>query len=391
ILRREPALRLPAQCRPLAADQAPRDVLRVPRVDQGAERAGRPEGEPAELEARRGRNRAFLDEVHGDGAHVRVLLAVEHFEAVDDRPDRADHIMADPRAEKRGQIERGERDGCQSADPMVNASGDRSWRIRHVSDSPAGGDNFRHDARFSCARRHSFLGRGIPLSTSARPFDFGPAAPEEIALFLAEAALAAGPAVMEVYAQGCGVRAKDDGSPVTLADQRSEAIVCENLARAVPQIPVVAEESTAEGKPVACGERFLLVDPLDGTKEFIARNGEFTINVALIEKGRPIAGAVYAPALARLWFGGEAAFVCEAAVGAGLPERRAWRPIRARPAPDALVCLASRSHADAATEAFLARLPVANRLSRGSSLKFCVIAEGAADVYPRFGQTMEWD
>ena len=236
----------------------------------------------------------------------------------------------------------------------------------------------------------AFFGRGTPLNTSAR-FDFGPAAPDEIALFLAEAALAAGPAVMEVYAQDCGVRAKDDGSPVTLADQRSEAIVCENLARAVPQLPVVAEESTAEGKPVACGERFLLVDPLDGTKEFIARNGEFTINVALIEKGRPIAGAVYAPALARLWFGGEAAFVCEAAVGAGLPERRAWRPIRARPAPAALVCLASRSHADAATEAFLGRLPVADRLSRGSSLKFCVIAEGAADVYPRFGQTMEWD
>ncbi len=228
-------------------------------------------------------------------------------------------------------------------------------------------------------------------SAQARPFDFGPAPPDEIAVFLAEAALAAGPAVMEVYDHGCGVRAKGDGSPVTIADQRAEAIVCESLARAVPPMPVVAEESTAEGKPVAVAERFLLVDPLDGTKEFIARNVEFTINVALIDKGRPIAGAVYAPALARLWFGGEAAHVCQAAVGAGLPERRAWRPIRARPAPGALICLASRSHADAATEAFLQRLPIAERLTRGSSLKFCVIAEGETDVYPRFGPTMEWD
>ena len=143
--------------------------------------------------------------------------------------------------------------------------------------------------------------------------------------------------------------------------------------------------------PVAVAEQFLLVDPLDGTKEFVARNGEFTINVAMIEKGAPIAGAVYAPALGRLWFGGDQAFVCDAPVGAGLPDPSLWRRIRVRSAPDALTVLASRSHCDSDTEAFLAALPIADRRSRGSSLKFCMIGEGLADVYPRFGPTMEWD
>lgn len=156
-------------------------------------------------------------------------------------------------------------------------------------------------------------------SPIARRFDFDRSSPDEIALFLAEAAIAAGPAVMDVYERGDEVRAKADGSPVTLADTRAEAIICDHLARAVPRTPIVAEEAACEG-PVAVAERFLLVDPLDGTKEFVARNGEFTINVAMIEKGAPIAGAVYAPALGRLWFGGDQAFVCDAPVGAGLPD-----------------------------------------------------------------------
>jgi 3'(2'),5'-bisphosphate nucleotidase len=196
---------------------------------------------------------------------------------------------------------------------------------------------------------------------------------------------------MEVYAGGIGVSEKADGSPVTLADERAEAIICDRLARHLPSTPVVAEEMTAAGKAIPAVGSFLLVDPLDGTKEFIRRNGEFTINVALIEAGRPIAGAVYAPALERLWFGGERAFVCAAPIGAPLPPPSALKEIRVRSAPDRLVVLASRSHGDAATEAFLARLPVGERRSRGSSLKFCLIAEGAADVYPRFSPTMEWD
>ncbi len=222
-------------------------------------------------------------------------------------------------------------------------------------------------------------------------FNFDLANADEIAVFLADAAVAAGPAVMDVYEHGGDVWSKGDGSPVTVADQRAEAIVCAKLAHAVPPTPVIAEESTSSGKPAAVADRFLLVDPLDGTKEFVARNGEFTINVALIEKGRPIAGAVYAPALGRLWFGGEHAFVCEATLGGSFPSRDAWRPIKARRAPKALAVLASRSHGDSQTEAFLGRLPVGERQTKGSSLKFCAIAEGLADVYPRFGPTMEWD
>jgi 3'(2'), 5'-bisphosphate nucleotidase len=230
-----------------------------------------------------------------------------------------------------------------------------------------------------------------PLHPEGRPFDLDRAAPDAVAALLAEFAIAAGPAVMEVYAGAASVSAKADGSPVTLADERAEAIICHRLAQGLPGIPVVAEEMTAAGRRISIGRRFVLVDPLDGTKEFITRNGEFTINVALIEAGRPIAGAVYAPVLERLWFGGDHAFVCDLPVGAALPPPPAWRPIRARAAPESLVVLASRSHADEATEAFLARLPVADRRAAGSSLKFCLVAEGLADVYPRFGPTMEWD
>ena len=229
------------------------------------------------------------------------------------------------------------------------------------------------------------------IHPDAHQFNLDLAGSDEIALFLASAAVEAGPAVMSVFEQGGEIWWKGDGSPVTLADQRAEAIICGKLAQIVPPVSVVAEESATSGKPAAVGERFLLVDPLDGTKEFLSRNGEFTINVALIEKGRPVAGAVYAPALGRLWFGGEHAFMCEAAVGAGLPAQSAWIPIRPRRARNNLVVLASRSHGDPQTEAFLARLPVAERQAKGSSLKFCVIAEGLADVYPRFGPTMEWD
>ena len=229
------------------------------------------------------------------------------------------------------------------------------------------------------------------LYPDGHQFNFNLANADDIAVFLADAAVAAGPAVMDVYEHGGDVWSKGDGSPVTLADHRAEAIVCAKLASAVPPTPVIAEESTLSGKPAAVAGRFLLVDPLDGTKEFIARNGEFTINVALIEKGRPIAGAVYAPALGRLWFGGEHAFVCEATVGGGFPRREKWEPIKVRRAPEALVVLASRSHGNSQTEAFLEHLPVGERTTKGSSLKFCLIAEGLADVYPQFGPTMEWD
>jgi 3'(2'), 5'-bisphosphate nucleotidase len=226
---------------------------------------------------------------------------------------------------------------------------------------------------------------------AARPLDIAAGGADEIAILLAQAAVAAGPAVMEVYGRDFAVVSKQDGSPVTAADQRSEEIICAELARSMPSVPVLAEEAASAGATIAAPDRFLLVDPLDGTKEYIARNGEFTINVALVDHGRPIAGAVYAPAIGRLWFGGECAFLCDAIVGEGLPERRAWRPIRVRKAPKQLVALATRSHGDTQTEDYLARLPIGARRSKGSSLKLCLIAEGQADVYPRFGPTMEWD
>jgi 3'(2'),5'-bisphosphate nucleotidase len=221
--------------------------------------------------------------------------------------------------------------------------------------------------------------------------DLAKAGRDEAALLLARVALAAGPGVMAEYAHGGPARAKGDGSPVTAADEQAEATIRERLAAWAVPIPIVAEEATAAGVPIAIANRFVLVDPLDGTREFIARNGEFTINVALVERGQPIAGAVYAPALERLWFAGARAFACAAPLGADLPPREAWRALAVRAAPPALTALASRSHGDSATEAFLAGLAIADRRAAGSSLKFCVIAEGEGDVYPRFGPTMEWD
>jgi 3'(2'), 5'-bisphosphate nucleotidase len=210
-------------------------------------------------------------------------------------------------------------------------------------------------------------------------------------LFLAKVTLAAGPAVMEEYDRGCSVASKEDGSPVTSADHRAEAIICECLASLAPMPPVCAEESMAAGAKAQVAERFILVDPLDGTREFLAGNGEFTINVALIERGAPVAGAVYAPAIGRLWVGGETAFTCDAPPGAELPGQELRRGIRTRHAPTSLVAFASRSHLDAESDSFLKSLPIGETRFAGSSLKFCLIAEGLGDVYPRFAPTMEWD
>ena len=211
-----------------------------------------------------------------------------------------------------------------------------------------------------------------------------------VARELARIALMAGPAVMEEYARICVAREKADGSPVTAADERAEAVIVAELRALAPDIAIVAEEATAAGADLVAPPRFFLVDPLDGTREFLARNGEFTINIGLIEDGAPVAGAVYAPALGRIWFGGGAkALAADVAPGARLPED--CEPLSVRPAPPALTALASRSHGDPQTEAFLTRLGVATRISAGSSLKFCRIAEGLADVYPRFAPTMEWD
>lgn len=223
------------------------------------------------------------------------------------------------------------------------------------------------------------------------PQEVSAALRDQWGLALANIAIEAGPVVMEEYARAADSRIKSDGSPVTAADERAEAVIRASLERLSPDVPIVAEEAVASGGVIAAADRFFLVDPLDGTKEFLRRNGEFTINIALIADRCPIAGAVYAPAIERLWFAGARAFVCQCPVGLPLPASAEWRELRTRRAPGALVALASRSHTDAQTEAFLASLPIEGRRAAGSSLKFCVVAEGEADVYPRFGPTMEWD
>ena len=160
----------------------------------------------------------------------------------------------------------------------------------------------------------------------------------------------------------------------------------------MPQAPCIAEESAARGETPAQRGAFILIDPLDGTREFIARRPEFTINIALIEQGSPTAGAVYAPASSELWFAGEAAFHVVAKPGAPLPPEPDWRRLATRAAPaDGLTAMVSISHFDPETAAFLARLPIKAQMQAGSSLKFCRIAEGLADIYPRFGPTHEWD
>lgn len=215
---------------------------------------------------------------------------------------------------------------------------------------------------------------------------------DQIAEILAQAVIAAGPAILEVYHAGpTEATLKGDGSPVTEADLRAQEKILAVLTREFAGIPIVSEEDEGERPAFDPQAPFLLVDPLDGTREFLARNGEFTVNAAWIEGGAPIAGAVFAPAIGKLWTGGARAFRGQCAPGASMPPAAQRQAIQVRAAPARLTALASRSHLDPATAAFLARLPIAERRSAGSSLKFCVLAEGEADVYPRFGPTMEWD
>ncbi|MGZ3305156.1 MAG: 3'(2'),5'-bisphosphate nucleotidase CysQ [Asticcacaulis sp.] len=202
--------------------------------------------------------------------------------------------------------------------------------------------------------------------------------------------LAAGAEILRIYATDFTVASKGDASPVTEADGRAERIILDGLARIAPDIPVVAEEEAAAGRLPDTGRRFFLVDPLDGTKEFISRNGEFTVNIALIEDGEPVRGAVYAPALGKLYWGarGEGAYVAEVIDGVMGPSQ----PIRTRAAPhDGLTAVGSRSHGSDETAEYLKAFHVNTFAAAGSSLKFCLLAEGSADLYPRLGRTMQWD
>ncbi|MBA4610877.1 3'(2'),5'-bisphosphate nucleotidase CysQ [Stappia taiwanensis] len=207
---------------------------------------------------------------------------------------------------------------------------------------------------------------------------------------VAELCKQAGDAILRFHRLGVDVEHKADDSPVTEADRAAEEIILAGLGEIFSGVPVVAEEAVAGGDVPRIGGRFLLVDPLDGTREFISGRRDFTVNVALVEDGEPVLGVVLAPARQVLYAG-------ERESGAALAEIvegriGAWKPIQVREAAEVPpVAVASRSHGDAKTEDLLTRLSVGERISVGSSLKFCMVACGEADFYPRFGRTMEWD
>ena len=202
---------------------------------------------------------------------------------------------------------------------------------------------------------------------------------------LAQIAVAAGAEIMRIYATDFAPHAKGDGTPVTLADEAAEAIIAEGL-RDISSIPIVAEEAVSAGEVPSKSRVFFLVDPLDGTKEFVSRNGEFTVNIALIAEGRPVMGVVLAPALGLLY-----AADASGAFRVQTDTPNARQPLRVRTATRALKVVASRSHLSDETRQFVDRFNVDSFVSSGSSLKFCKLAEGSADLYPRLGRTMEWD
>lgn len=203
---------------------------------------------------------------------------------------------------------------------------------------------------------------------------------------LEETAFEAGSAIMAIHRSGADAATKSDGSPVTLADRRAEEIILRALARIAPEIQVISEEN-AKSHQLPPAERFFLVDPLDGTREFIRQDGSgaFTVNIALIEHGSPVLGIVYAPALDRMFSGRTGGGARELCGGKA-------RGIAVRNVPHSgPVAVASRSHRDPETDRWLEDNKVSQTVSIGSSLKFCLLAAGEADIYPRFGPTMEWD
>jgi 3'(2'), 5'-bisphosphate nucleotidase len=207
------------------------------------------------------------------------------------------------------------------------------------------------------------------------------------------AALEAGAAAHIIFRGDHQLAHKEDNSPVTAADHAAEAIILGRLGAQFAHIPIIAEEEVAAGRVPSIGQTFFLVDPLDGTREFIAGRPEFTVNIALVRDGVPLLGVVYAPATGD-FFGGDVAAAL-AFYAAGAPERAeagARVPIRVRRAPAAgVTVVASRSHPNPKMSAYLTGYKVADTVSIGSSLKFCLVARGDADLYPRLGRTMEWD
>ncbi len=213
----------------------------------------------------------------------------------------------------------------------------------------------------------------------------------EVSRHFRRLALEAGDAIMEVYGQeDFTVERKSDDSPVTIADQRADALIHRGLAAAFPGETIVTEEQAASHALTA--SRFFIVDPLDGTKEFVQRRGDFTVNIALVENGAPIRGIVYAPAKGRLFYTDSDGRSVEETGPFARDMPGSTRPMRvSEPDNDALVVVASKSHRDAATDTYIGKYRVRDSAAAGSSLKFCLVAAGEADLYPRLGRTMEWD
>lgn len=202
---------------------------------------------------------------------------------------------------------------------------------------------------------------------------------------MAEAAREAGEAILEIVRRGFEVESKGDSSPVTEADRAAELIILAALARAAPGVPVIAEEEVAAGRIPAHDDHYFLVDPLDGTKEFVRGGDDYTVNIGLIEDGVPRLGVVFAPATGKLHAG-------SVGEGAWLEDGRKRQPIRTRPRGEQVTAVASKSHLNQATIDYLeAAVGACTYAAVGSSLKFCMVAEGLADIYPRASPTSEWD
>jgi 3'(2'), 5'-bisphosphate nucleotidase len=214
--------------------------------------------------------------------------------------------------------------------------------------------------------------------------------PSSSTLGLIDLAIAAGHEIMSIYATDFSAKSKSDLTPVTEADEAAERVILEGLAKLDGETPVISEEAAAAGRIPEVSRHFFLVDPLDGTKEFISRNGEFTVNIAKVDQGVPVQGVVYAPALSRIFWGEMGKGAAEGKVIDGRPH--GWQPLHVRGLPgEGATVVASRSHRDQATDEYLKKINVKSLCSAGSSLKFCLVASGEADLYPRFGRTMEWD
>ena len=215
------------------------------------------------------------------------------------------------------------------------------------------------------------------------------AVPDELVIALEALARRAGAAILVVKRGGIHAEAKSDGSPVTDADLAANLVILDGLSTLLPDVPLITEEGDDGLKVLADPDAdFLLIDPLDGTREFVSGDPDYTVNIAYVRGGRPVVGIVHMPETGLSWVGDSRTTPSAAWQ---IDHNGAWQSIQTRTSGETLAVLTSRSHQDPDTEAFLKKVSVSELVRRGSSLKFCLIAAGQGDLYPRFGPTMEWD